>query len=48
VKLANAVEYRHAPVPGFKRLDTRTSASLVFSFQKLQKAQQPQKAQKSK
>lgn len=34
VKLANAIEYRHAPVPGFKRTDTRTSASLVFSFQK--------------
>ncbi len=34
VKLSNAVEYRHAPVPGFRRTDTRTSASLVFSFQK--------------
>ena len=36
VKLANGVEYRHAPVPGFRRTDVRTAASLVFSFKKPQ------------
>ncbi len=35
LKLAHSFEYRNVPVPGFKRLDTRTSASLVFSFKKI-------------
>src|SRR5262249_48736173 len=33
-KLSNALEFRHAPVPGFKRMDLRTAAALVFTFQK--------------
>ncbi len=35
LKLAQSFEYRNVPVPGFKRLDTRTSVSLVFSFRKI-------------
>ena len=35
LKLSQAVEYRHVPVPGFGRLDTRTSAALVFTFRKI-------------
>jgi hypothetical protein len=35
LKVSQAVEYRHVPVPGFGRLDTRTSAALVFTFRKI-------------
>lgn len=35
LKLSHAFEYRNVPVPGFGRLDTRTSASLVFSFRRI-------------
>lgn len=31
-KIATGVEYRHQPVPGFGRTDTRTAAALVISF----------------
>lgn len=31
-KIATGVEYRHEPVPGFGRTDTRTAAALVISF----------------
>jgi putative salt-induced outer membrane protein YdiY len=33
-KASHAVEYRNAPVPGFGRTDTRTSAALVISFER--------------
>lgn len=33
VKASQAVEYRHFPVPGFGRTDTRTAATLVVAFQ---------------
>lgn len=35
LKLAHSFEYRNVAVAGFKRLDTRTSVSLVFSFRKI-------------
>jgi putative salt-induced outer membrane protein YdiY len=34
LKASHVFEYRHAPVPGFGRLDLRTSAALVFSIQR--------------
>ena len=34
LKASHVFEYRHAPVPGFGRLDLRTSAALVFSLQR--------------
>ena len=36
-----ANEFRHTPVPGFKRMDLRTSAALVFTFQKQPAPKQP-------
>lgn len=33
LKLSHALEYRHLPVPGFGRTDTRTAAAVVFSWQ---------------
>jgi putative salt-induced outer membrane protein YdiY len=35
LKLSHGFEYRNVPVPGFGRLDTRTSAALVFSFRRI-------------
>jgi putative salt-induced outer membrane protein YdiY len=35
IKLSQYVEYRNFPVPGFGRVDTKTSAALVFSFRSL-------------
>jgi putative salt-induced outer membrane protein YdiY len=35
LKLSHSFEYRNVPVPGFGRLDTRTSAALVFSFRRI-------------
>jgi putative salt-induced outer membrane protein len=35
LKLSHAIEYRHVPVPGFGRTDTRTAAALVFSFKRI-------------
>ena len=32
LKVASGVEYRHQPVPGFRRADMRTSAALVVTF----------------
>jgi len=32
-KVSHAFEYRHAPVTGFRRMDMRTAAALVLSFQ---------------
>ena len=34
LKMSHSLEYRHAPVPGFRRLDTQTSAALLISFQR--------------
>lgn len=33
IKASHAVEYRHFPVPGFGRTDTRGAVALVFGFQ---------------
>ena len=34
LKMSHAIEYRHAPVAGFGRVDMRTAAALVFSLQR--------------